>query len=68
VSHFATEFIRRKQESKRGGQAAFVSVVKEDDKKKKAAKGKKGKKLDPSLLGYSVQSNRMLQGEIDHGE
>jgi hypothetical protein len=78
VSHFATEFIRRKQEAKRGHHHTAASVVagssssssnkKDDEKKKKGNKGKKGKKVDPSLLGYNVQSNRIMQGEIDHGD
>jgi PERQ amino acid-rich with GYF domain-containing protein len=31
-------------------------------------KGKKGKVVDPSLLGFSVTSNRILMGEIQHVE
>ncbi|KAJ0972545.1 hypothetical protein J5N97_020504 [Dioscorea zingiberensis] len=29
-------------------------------------KGKKGKQIDPSLLGFKVHSNRILKGEIQH--
>jgi PERQ amino acid-rich with GYF domain-containing protein len=31
-------------------------------------KGKKGKVVDPSLLGFSVASNRILMGEIQRIE
>ena len=35
----------------------------------KPAKGKRGKKVaDPSLLGFSVESSRIMQGEIDFPE
>ncbi|CAM8951516.1 unnamed protein product [Rhodiola kirilowii] len=31
-------------------------------------KGKKGRQIDPALLGFKVTSNRMLMGEIQHAE
>ena len=39
-----------------------------DDGGFQQAKGKKGRskqKADPSLLGFSVESSRIMQGEID---
>jgi len=42
----------------------------EDDGFTSAGKGKKGraKKADPSLLGFSVESSRIMQGEIQFVE
>ena len=43
----------------------------EDDGFAKVGKGKKGKgnkKADPSLLGFSVESSRIMQGEIEYAE
>lgn len=31
-------------------------------------KGKKGKQIDPSLLGFKVSSNRIMMGEIQRPE
>eukprot|EP00854_Cymbomonas_tetramitiformis_P000683 gene683-1138_t len=37
------------------------------EKKKVKSKGKKAA-VDPNLLGFQVQSNRIMRGEIDYGE
>ena len=29
-------------------------------------KGKKGRQIDPALLGFKVSSNRIMMGEIQH--
>jgi len=80
VSAFAKEFTLRKkaarglgesrdwQTQKRHGKAAPAPA---DEDGFEAGKGKrKGKKkaVDPSLLGFSVESSRIMQGEIDFPE
>lgn len=31
-------------------------------------KGKKGRQIDPALLGFKVTSNRIMMGEIQHAD
>jgi len=84
VETFAKEFVLRKKAARGVGESRdFQTVGGKKDKGKGGAspggdddgfaqpKGKKGrgKKLtDPSLLGFSVESSRIMQGEIDFPE
>ena len=83
VDLFAKEFILRKRAARGTGesrewQAAgkkgkAAASPKEDDGFKQAGSAKKGKKgkgvkVDPSLLGYSVESSRIMQGELQFVE
>ncbi|VVA92419.1 unnamed protein product [Arabis nemorensis] len=62
-----------------GSEASFSEMLKKSNSMKKVAessdptkgskcggkkKGKKGRQIDPALLGFKVTSNRMLMGEI----
>ena len=58
----------------KGGEAQPSPSAGEDDdgfttgKSKRNKAGKKGKAVDPTLLGFSVESSRLMQGEILHAE
>lgn len=67
----------KKPERSKSGMMDMAKLLKEDsldsDNPSYSAggrkKGKKGKKVvDPSLLGFSVTSNRIMMGEIQHIE
>lgn len=46
--------------------AGRAGVASSKDGKKAKGKKAKGKQLDPALLGFSVSSNRIMKGEIEH--
>ena len=48
--------------------AALAEAAAADDDDDDAPAGKKGKAVDPTLLGFSVESSRLMQGEILHAE
>lgn len=71
VSKFAEAFVNyRKLETKQEPESvntyASAPVPDKQPKPQEAKKKVKGKKkLDPNLLGFSVSSNRIMQGEIE---
>jgi len=76
VDAFAKEFTLRKRAARGAGESREWQTAgrkakppsSEDDGFQTAGRGgKKGKakKADPSLLGFSVESSRIMQGEID---
>ncbi|KOO29771.1 hypothetical protein Ctob_005722 [Chrysochromulina tobinii] len=83
VDTFANEFTLRKRAARGVGEsrewqtaggkkAAAATPPKEDENGFSAPKGRKGapkkKVADPSMLGFSVESSRIMQGEIDFPE
>jgi hypothetical protein len=84
VDSFAKEFTLRKRAARGTGEsrewqtagrragkegASPSKGVDDDGFATKPAKSKRGKKVaDPSLLGFSVESSRIMQGEIDFPE
>jgi hypothetical protein len=55
--------------SGKGKQQQQGAVDEEDVPPVKAGKKKKGKRqVDPSLLGFSVESNRIMQGAIERAD
>jgi len=84
IDTFAKEFQLRKRAAsgrgesvdwqtagRRGGKDSPATKGEEDANGFQAPRGKKnrGKKMsDPSLLGFSVESSRIMQGEIDFPE
>lgn len=66
-----------------GSEASFSEMLKKSSSMKKVAessdttegskgggkkKGKKGRQIDPALLGFKVTSNRILMGEIHRAD
>jgi len=79
IDAFAKEFTLRKRAARGTGESREWQTAKkgkakgaaEDDGFQTAGKAKKGKskqKADPGLLGFSVESSRIMQGEIQFVE
>ena len=62
------------QKAGRGNKGKDSDAAPEEDSdgftqsKSKRKSGKKGKSLDPTMLGFSVESSRIMQGELQFVE